>query len=47
MEFRLGFFYGGIGGSIIWLLQIGLGMGLPMGLLVGWGLRHRLLWFGC
>ena len=27
-ELRLGFFYGGRGGSLVWVLQVGLTMGL-------------------
>ena len=30
---------GSLGSSIVWVLQVGLIMGLS----VGWGLRHRLL----
>ena len=43
MELRLGVFYGVGGSSIVWVLQVG----LAMGILVSWGLRYRLLWFGC
>ena len=31
--------YGSSGGSIMWVLGLGI--------LVSWGLRYRFLWFGC
>ena len=43
MGLRLGVFfvvvYCSSSGSILWVLGLGF--------LVGWGLRYRLLWFGC
>ena len=41
MGLRWGFFYGVVDSSIVWVLQVGLTMGLSVGL----GLRYRLLWF--
>ena len=32
MGLRLGFFYGGMGDLIVWVLQVGLGVGLSLGL---------------
>ena len=41
MEFRVGVFYGVMGSSMVWVLQVG----FPMGHSVELGLRYRLLWF--
>ena len=43
MGLSMVFFNGVRGGSSHGVLQVG----LTMGFLVGWGLRYRLLWFGC
>ena len=32
---------------MVWVIWWFYPRGLSVGLLVNWGLRHRLLWFGC